>query len=91
MLTSLSHAKTLLVSSSALPVSPSNSDTSRGQMRVTVPKQPGPVVGLLLYATGTGVVLYVLSVSGNRRKNEKWLSSSYRLGLEERQHRAQGR
>jgi len=69
MLTSLSHAKTLLVSSCALPVSLSNNDTSPGQLRETPLRiQPGPVVGLLLYAVGVGVMKYEFTVAGNRRK-----------------------
>ena len=34
-----------------------------------------------MYAVGIGVVWYVLTVTGSRRKNEKWFSSSYILGL----------
>ena len=76
MLTSLSHAKTLLVSRSVLPVSPSNSTPPTGQLRVSPLSmiQFGHVVGLLLYAIGVGVMRYELTVTG---KNEKWFSSSY--------------
>ena len=53
MLTSLFHAKTSLVLSSALPVSLSDSNIRPGQLREpTFEKQPEPVVGLLLYAIG---------------------------------------
>jgi len=65
MLTSLFHAKTLLVLSSALPVSLFNSNVPPGQLRgsLSFRKQPGTVVGLLLYATGIGVVVYRLTVT----------------------------
>jgi len=56
MLTSLFHANTLLVLSSALPVSLSISIVPPPQLRESPSgTQPGPVVGLLLYATGNGM------------------------------------
>ena len=68
MLTSLSHANTLLVSSSALPVSLSISTVVCWQMRLSPSGgQSGSVVGLLLYAIGCGVVRYEPTVTGNRR------------------------
>ena len=79
-LTSPSHAKTLLVLSSALPLSLSPNNIPAGQLRELAPSgaQPGPVVGLLLYAVGS-VMKYEFTVTGNRRKNEKWFSNSYVL------------
>ena len=73
ILTSLFHAEILLVLSSALPVSPSNNTPPLGQTRSVLKFiQPGPVVaGLLLYATGVGVVRYVVTVAGNRRENKE--------------------
>jgi len=68
MLTSLSHAKTFLVSSSALPMSLSISIAPAPQLREpSSGKQPGAVVGLLLYAVGIGIVRDVPTVTGNRR------------------------
>ena len=83
MLTFLSHAKTLLVSSSALPVSLSPNNILPGQLRDLAGSvtQPGPVVGLLLYAIGS-VMMYEFTVTGSGRKNEKWFSGSYILGPE---------
>ena len=84
MLTSLSHASTLLVSSSESPVSLSNSnDGPLEQLRVLEnTSQNGPVVGLLLYTVGIGIAVYEFTVTGSGRKSEKWFSSSYILGLE---------
>jgi len=82
MLTSLSHAKTFLVSSSALPVSLSPSNAPREQLRESASEiQSGSVVGLLLYAIGS-VMMYEFAVTGSGRKNEKWFSGSYILGPE---------
>jgi len=71
MLTSLSHAKTLLVSSSALPVSLYPNNIPLGQLREPRSRrQPGPAVGLLLYVVGS-VMKYEFTVTGSGRKNEK--------------------
>ena len=71
MLTSLSHAKTLLVLRSALPVSLSPNNVPPGQLREpSSDKQRGTVAGLLLYATGNGDVRYDPNVTGKGGKNE---------------------
>ena len=75
----MSHAKTLLVSGSALPVSLSNSNVPPGQLRETLLRiQPGPVVGLLLYAIGTGIVVYPFTVAGNRRMRSGLVVATYK-------------
>ena len=77
MLTSLSHAKTLLVLSSVLPMSLFPNIAPAEQPRdpeALSSAQRGSVVGLLLYAIGSGVVRYELTGTESRRKNEKWFS-----------------
>jgi len=77
-LTSVSHAKTSLVSSSALPVSLSNSNVSSGHKRVPLlATQSGTVVGLSSYTTGSGVIPYVLTVAGNRRMRSGLVTARY--------------
>ena len=75
MLTSLSHAKTLLVSSSVLPMSLFPNIAPAEQPREPPSSgQRGSVVGLLLYAIGSGVMRYEFTGTESRRKNEKWFS-----------------
>jgi len=73
MVISLSHAWTFPVLSSELPISWSNSnDAPLEQARTPeCTSHSGPVVGLLLYTVGFGIVIYDFTGAGNRRKNAK--------------------
>ena len=70
----MSHAKTLLVLSSALPVSLSPSNALGEQARVLLSAtQSGSVVGLLLYGIGFGITVYAPTLTG---KEERMRSGS---------------